>query len=89
MKKQNVVDATAVACPGCDAPLKMYREGGRCGDCGRSFVPCDECPRPATKHRSIAKGNTVRLQARCEEHGKSGRWQPAMSAAETGADSAP
>ena len=76
MKEQQVVGATAVAWPGCDGAVLMYAEGGRCAHCGKSVVPCDQCPRAATRrYRIVAAGNRVRLEARCEEHMGGGRTQ--------------
>lgn len=74
MKKQKAVEATTVACAGCGAADATCGEGRLCGQCGNAFASCDECPSPATRHRVVAKGNTVRVQQRCQEHVTGGRW---------------
>ena len=81
--------SVTVACPGCGGPVLMYAEGGRCRECGKSVVPCDQCTQPATVHRVVTRGYTVRLEARCEEHRNSGRWHPLPGAGQTGAHRAP
>ena len=44
-------------CPTCGKQAEVFREGGACRACGRSFAPCDVCSDPAVRfYRQVRKG---------------------------------